>query len=128
VSNQTVTIGAGGRGVASATSTFALTLTAAGTPTTNLNSPTTSCCAGNSTYPAGRQIDLSWSASGATLPFDIYRNGALIYTTASSVSSSSQNITGLTARQSYSYYVAGKNANGNTSSNTVSATAPTGCP
>jgi len=68
-------------------------------------------------------VSLSWSAStdnvGVT-GYDVYRNGSLLASTAST----SYNVSGLSASTTYSFYVKAKDAAGNVSaaSNTVSVT------
>jgi len=69
-------------------------------------------------------IRLQWTAVSGAANYQIYRNGALIYTTATS-GTSFWNVTGLTAGQSYSYQV--QAVSGSTSgslSGSMSATAP----
>jgi len=79
-----------------------------------------SLTAGNATQTT---IDLAWSASTdnvAVTGYDIYKDGSLL----GSVTGNSAQVTGLTASTSYSFYVKAKDAVGNVSgaSNTASAT------
>ena len=72
---------------------------------------------------AQTSLTLSWNAStdnvGVT-GYDVYRNGSLL----SSVTSTSANVTGLSAATTYSFYVKAKDAAGNISaaSNTINVT------
>ncbi len=67
---------------------------------------------------------LEWTGSaGVTLPYEVYRNSALLFTTTSNQYTDAA----VTAGTSYSYVIVAKNSAGQTSSNTVSATAKTDC-
>ena len=74
------------------------------------------------TASSSSQIDLSWTDNANNEEgFKIYRDGALVTTTAANVTSYSD--TGLTASTTYSYYVKATNASGDSdASNTASAT------
>lgn len=78
---------------------------------------------GDSQNAPGPGIDLNWGVAGNTSGYDIYRNGTLIKSDLTGTTF--WNIVGLTAGQTYTYYVVAKSPNGLTrKSNEASAIAP----
>ena len=72
--------------------------------------------------PAAPAVTLNWTASANAVSYEVYRNGAKIYPSTGTYSGTTlYNNAGLTAGQTYSYYIVAKNAAGATlQSNTVS--------
>ena len=92
------------------------------TPTSDTQAPTAPSSLAVTTKTA-TSVSLSWTASTDNVgvaSYDVYMNSVLKTT----VSTSTETITGLTASTAYSFYIKAKDAAGNTSasSNTVSAT------
>jgi hypothetical protein len=74
----------------------------------------------NGTTPA---ITFDWQASTDAISYDVYRNGSLY--ASGLTSAGGNNITNVTAGQTYTYYVIARNANGSTqSNNTISVSVP----
>ena len=97
-------------------------VTGTGTQATVSLSASTAC------YQSGPEINLSFTLSGATeSSFDLYRNSAL-YSAGVSGTTFANVGSNVVAGQSYSYYVVVHLTSGSTTtSNTVSATAPSTC-
>jgi chitodextrinase len=81
----------------------------------------------NATAVTQSGLTLSWTASTDNVSvsgYDIFRNGTKINST--TVAGTSYNVTGLSAANTYQFYVQAKDASGNTSanSNTVNVTTP----
>ncbi|MCA9361368.1 metallophosphoesterase [Candidatus Kaiserbacteria bacterium] len=78
----------------------------------------------NATAVSSRQINLTWNASSDNIGvsgYDVYRNGSLVGT----VTGTSFSNTGLSSNTGYTYTVRARDASGNVSNNSQSASATT---
>jgi len=67
-------------------------------------------------------VQLNWTASTGVATYDVYRNGSLYFS--GLTGTSFNNTAGLTAGQSYTYFIRARNSTGNTDSNTISVSIP----
>src|SRR5437870_5789388 len=71
--------------------------------------------------PVGPAVQLNWTVSSGATSYQVYKNGSAGATTPGT---SFYNNVGLTAGQTYSYFIRASNANGTTDSNTISVSIP----
>ena len=74
--------------------------------------------------PVGPAVQLHWSSSSGATSYDVYRNGSQI--SSGITGTAFYNSAGLTAGQSYSYFIRARNSSGSTDSNTISVSIPSG--
>src|SRR5947209_8136616 len=78
----------------------------------------------DTTPPAGPAVQLHWTSSSGASSYDVYRNGSLI--SSGITGTAFYNSAGLTAGQSYSYFIRARNSSGSTDSNTINVSIPAG--
>ena len=91
------------------------TLTASASPPGAFTLSGTAYC--NTSPPPAPAVQLSWTASSGATSYDLYRNGSLY--TSGLTGTSFDNNANVAAGQTYTYYVAARNATGTTQSNTI---------